>query len=181
MSFLSEGKEKEKAASTLFDNVKFSDKNADISEHWDFQSEGLKYDVKGLKKIKRDDDETNQFYHYIEIKNVNGKVGWLYGEADFFMFETNRYWVIVSKKDLQDFIKNNTTKTYVNTPDESLYCLYKRNGRNDVITLVTTIDLMFIATELRKKDIDITEHTIGDSVIPEKRIKQRLSRLVLKK
>jgi|ERR1035437_1605524 hypothetical protein len=181
MSFLSEGKEKEKTVSKLFDNVSFSNKNADINEHWDFSSNGVKYDVKGLKKVKRDDAETNEFYHYIEIKNVNGDLGWLYGEAEFFLFETNKYWLVVDKKTLQDFIKNNITKTYVGNPDEALYCLYKRSGREDVITLITTIDLMVIATEIKNKKSNIIEHTIGDSVIPEKRLKQRMSRIQLKK
>jgi hypothetical protein len=174
MGFLKIGKEKEKLASTLFENVIFSDKIDDITEHWDFASNGVKYDVKGLKKIKRDDDETNEFYHYIEIKNVNGKTGWLYGKADYFLFETNRYWISVSKQKLQNFIKENTKKIYVLNPDEALYCLYKRNGRNDIITLITTIDLMAIATEIKNKN-DIN-YIIGDSVIPEKRTKQKLNR-----
>lgn len=179
MSFLKEGKIKEVEASSLFKNVIFSNKETDINEHWDFKSEGIKYDVKGLKRINRDDTMTNEFYHFIEIKNVKGKLGWLYGEADYFIFETNRYWVIVSKLHLQEFIKDNVTKTYVNSPDEALYCLYKRDKRQDVITLVTTIDLLFLATSIRPKR-EIIKHNIGHSIYPDKALNQRIKNIFKK-
>jgi hypothetical protein len=180
MSFLSEGKEKELSVSKLFDNPIFSLADMDKTQHWDFKSNEIKYDVKGLKRVNRSDNEPNESFHYIEIKNVNGRHGWLYGDADCFIFETFKYWIVVPKYKLQSFVKLNIKKTYVTSPDECLYCLYKRDGKKDVITMVTTIDLMFLASEIKVKIDNIYEHAIGDSVIPEKRLKQRLSRIKLK-
>lgn len=173
MSFLTKGKEKEKLFATLFENTNFSDKNADINEHWDLKVE-FKVDVKSLKKIRRSDSETNEFYHYIELKNVNGKLGWLYGEADFFAFETNNYWILVGKEDLQTYIGQNTAKVYVTNPDECLYCLYRREGRKDEITMVKTIDLMYISVQIIEKKIDKIVHVIGESIDIEKRNKARV-------
>lgn len=177
MNFLNEGKKKEAAFSKMFKTAISSDKNQDISEHWDVKVE-LKFDIKSLKKISRNDYETNEFYHFVELKNVHGKLGWLYGEADFFAFETNKYWVIVAKEDLQSFVAQNVTKKKVNNVDECLYCLYTRNKRKDVITMVKTIDLMVIASQVIVKTDDIIEHEIGDSVLSEKRLKKRLSKII---
>ncbi len=180
MSFLQKGKEKEKLFGSIFNDIIFSNKSQDINEHWDLKLE-FKIDVKSLKKISRSDIETNEFYHFIELKNVLGKLGWLYGKADYFAFETNEYWILVSKAKLQDFISQKITKKYVSNVDESLYCLYTRNGRKDVITMVKTIDLMFIADEIILKTNDIIKHDIGDSIIQEKRNQQKLNKALSKK
>jgi hypothetical protein len=65
----------------------------------------IKYDVKGLKKIKRYDKTTNESIHWVEIMNVRGNLGWLYGKADRFAFELNDYYMIIDKEKLQELIK----------------------------------------------------------------------------
>lgn len=180
MGFLLDGKIKEKEFSSLFKNVKFSTKSEDVTEHWDVEI-GFKIDVKSLKKISRGDYDTNENYHFIEIKNVNGKDGWLYGKADFFAFELNEYWVLVDKTILQKFIEENTSKTYVKSPDEALNCLYRRENRKDIITLVKTIDLIIMSTEIIKKQlINVKKHEVGDSVIMEKQLQKRVNQLLKK-
>lgn len=117
-----------------------STQNEDINEHWDIKLE-VKFDVKAIKKIKHSDDDTNENYHYVELRNVNGKHGWLYGDADLFAFETEDYYVLVPKIILQSFIAQKCkSKEVCETP--TLYKLYTRKGRQDIITLVKTIDLM---------------------------------------
>jgi hypothetical protein len=181
MSFFKLGKKKEKEFSEFFKNVGFSDKESDMIEHWDVEIK-LKTDVKSLKRIKRSDVEPNEFYHYVELKNVKGELGWLYGEADLFAFETNEYWVLVDKNDLQDFIAKKTVKSFVKNPDESLHCLYRREGRKDVITMVKTLDLMKIAIYVfDKSETKKINHQIGDSIYPEIRIKKRLEKILEKK
>jgi hypothetical protein len=177
MGFLEKGKIKENAFASLFNSVVNSNKEQDINEHWDVQL-NFKIDVKSLKKISRSDYEKNEFYHFVELKNVNGDLGWLYGNADFFAFETNEYWILVSKEHLQDFISKNVSKTKVDSVDKCLYCLYNRDKRKDLITMVKTIDLMFISTEIIKKTTDIVTTKIGESVIPEKRLKDRIKNLI---
>lgn len=164
---------------SMFNNIVASTEEEDIKEHWDVKLE-IKVDVKSLKRINRVDIETNEFYHFIELKNVHGKLGWLYGNADYFAFETNQYWVIVNKEVLQRFIAMKVAKKKVTSVDESLYCLYTRDKRKDVITMVKTIDLMVLATEILEKTKDIIHHKIGDSIKPEKRLKKKLENLQLK-
>jgi len=121
----------------------------DMNEHWDIQV-NLKFDVKGLKKVRRNDNKTDENFHYIELKNVQGKTGWLYGEATHFSFETDDYWIIVEKSALQEFIKIKC-KEKIKCTVPTLYQLYTRKNRKDVIVLVKTIDLMAIANFIINK------------------------------
>lgn len=120
--FLTKGKDVEKQFGSLFQNVDFATREQDMYEHFDL-TVSYKIDVKGMRKVRRGDSETNEFIHWIEIKNVSGKVGSLYGDADYFAFETKKYWIIVEKLKLQDFIKNNVIKEFTETPE--LYKLYR--------------------------------------------------------
>lgn len=147
--FLRGGRLVERAFSELLSNPKFSSNEEDQIEHWDVKFE-TKIDVKGLKKIRRHDSEVNEHIHWLEIKNVQGKPGSCYGEADFLAFELKNYWIIVSKLDLQNFISKNVKKEWVDKPE--LYKLYRRSGRKDVLTLVTSYDLCYISSNIIKKN-----------------------------
>lgn len=149
MGFFEKGKKVEQEFAKQFSDVSFSSKHEDINEHWDVKV-SHKYDVKGLKKRRRSDDSPDESVHWIEIKNVRGDKGWLYGEADYFAFELCEYWLIVDKLKLQEYIAENTIKQYSIIP--TLNKLYRRNGREDIITLVSTIDLIYVSDDLIKKD-----------------------------
>lgn len=138
----------ERAFTKVLSNHKLSTEQEDITEHWDISTK-IKFDVKGLKKTKRSDVEPNENIHWLEIKNVNGNLGWVYGEADYFVFETIDYWVIVEKNDLQKFIKDRVEKDWASTA--TLYKLYSRKDRDDVITLVKTMDLMYLSSSIITK------------------------------
>ncbi len=121
----------------------------DINEHWDVKLD-IKFDVKAVKKVNRSDGETDETIHWVELINVRGNRGWLYGEADYFAFELDDYWVIVNKQILQTFIaKKCAKKEKSDTP--ALYKIYNRRDRLDAITLVKTIDLMYLAEQVIEK------------------------------
>lgn len=133
-----------------------STRNEDITEHWDVEITKndilLKVDIKGLRKIDRNDSKPNQDYTWLEIKNVHGNVGWCYAEeVDGFFFELFDYWYYVDKKDVQTLIKEKIKKVRVLKPDDALYKLYQRTGRLDILTLVKSIDLLFYAKMFFKK------------------------------
>lgn len=121
----------------------------DINEHWDVKLD-IKFDVKAVKKVNRSDGETDETIHWVELINVRGNRGWLYGEADYFAFELDEYWVIINKQILQTFIaKKCAKKEKSDTP--ALYKIYNRRDRLDAITLVKTIDLMYLAEQIIEK------------------------------
>ena len=143
---LAQGKAKEEEFKKFFKKVFDASVQQDMKEHWDF---GVKFDVKMIKSVRRH-QQKDENIHWVELKNVNGEKGWLYGDADFFSFELEDYWVIVSRDDLQEFIeKKCVEKIWSKTP--KLYSLYQRDGRKDIITLVKSIDLMYISTSIKNK------------------------------
>ena len=148
-SYLEEGKNKEIKFAELFNLYDLSNKLQDLYEHWDVKINGKKFDIKGLKKTKRSDSDTNENIHWIEIKGITGKLGWLYGDADYFAFETLDYWIIVDKTKLQDYIKTNTIKEYTEYP--TINKLYQRKNRLDILTIIKTLDLCYISDSILKK------------------------------
>lgn len=132
-------------------SIIYSTKKQDMTEHWDVQVNETKYDVKALKKLLRSDQKPNENFHWVELKNVVGKLGWLYsGISTHLSFESEDYWIIVKKSELQNFIADKCkNKEKADMP--SLYKFYNRKGRKDLLTLVKTIDLMFLAEEIIKK------------------------------
>lgn len=154
---LREYKEQEIEFSHLVEDlgsIRPSSKYEDIYGHYDLKlninGKLIYIDVKALKKIHRYDEKTDERYHYVEIRNVKGKLGWLYGKADWFAFETNDSYVVVDKLKLQELIATLCKdKVYSDKPE--LYKLYNRKGRKDLITLVYTKDLIDISIMIKKK------------------------------
>ena len=143
---LAQGKAKEEEFKKFFKRIFDASREEDMKEHWDF---GVKFDVKMMKSVKRH-QKRDENIHWVELKNVNGEKGWLYGEADFFSFETTDYWIVVNKETLQDFIQKRCTDTTV-LPTPTMYRMYQRKGRQDIITLVKSIDLMYISSLVIEK------------------------------
>lgn len=120
----------------------------DIHGHWDLEvTESSvflgKVDVKALKKRRRSDPSVDDSIHWVELQNVNGDTGWLFGLADNIAFETLTEWLIVSRSSLIDSIKSSIYKEFVDTPE--IYKMYRRRGRKDVIVLVPTKDLKMLS------------------------------------
>lgn len=145
MSFLQKGKEKERLFASLFESTTESTREEDMFLHWDIK---IPVDVKGIKKINRGDREANENFHYVELRNVNGKKGWIYGEAMYFAFETTNYWILVGKRQLQELIAVKCAKKRLGRDP---YELRTRAGRKDLITIVPTLDLCYISTEIISK------------------------------
>jgi hypothetical protein len=124
----------------MFNSVSFANMEEDISEHWDVKID-LKVDVKAMRKVNRTDDHPNENIHYVEFKNVHGDRGWLYGKADYFAFETQSYYIMVPKIRLQEFVAKKCASKEFSI----------RQGRKDLITMVKTIDLMYLSDKVIEK------------------------------
>jgi DNA-binding Lrp family transcriptional regulator len=103
-----------------------------------------------MKKWKRENPEPTDRMHYVELRNVHGELGWLYGEADYIVFETRRYWIVVNRRSLMPYIEGLTEKDERSAEPE-VYKLYQRTGRQDLMTVVPTVDLLAISEEIIKK------------------------------
>ncbi len=77
----------------------------------------------------------------IELKNVAGRLGWLYGKAVYIAYIFNNSMWLINRQKLVDFIAKRVTKTFV-SKEEAGYKLYQRRDRKDVLTLVKLGDIM---------------------------------------
>jgi hypothetical protein len=138
---------------TLGGEVERSSKHEDVYEHidfwWDSPRKGrIGIDVKGLNKNKRGDNQYDDSIHWLELQNVQGKDGWLKGNAEYIAFKTNRNIIFVNRKKLLDFaleaIKN---KAVVYDTPTQCYVPYKRLkwGRDDLSLKALTSDLLKLA------------------------------------
>ena len=144
------GQRAEQRFAQLLNNPTFSTPEQDMKEHWDVESDGKRYDVKAMKKWKRADPEPTDRMHYVELRNVHGELGWLYGEADYIVFETRRYWIVVKRRTLMPFIEG-ITENSEQSLKPTVYRLYQRTGRKDLMTVVPTVDLLAISEATIKK------------------------------
>jgi hypothetical protein len=158
-SFFQKGKESElKFANKHLTNVTMANKNQDMFEHWDVEGicavislDKLKFDVKGLKKTNRSDNQYQDENAWLEGTAVNGRKGWLKGMADYIVFERNNNWLVVNRKELLNFtmskLKENNYKI-----GKGKYMIYTRLNRKDKITLVPFEDIKKLSSiiELEK-------------------------------
>ena len=140
------GQEAEKRFAKLLPNPIWANRDQNMHEHWDVANgdSGIRYDVKAMKRVNKSDKDPTDLFHWIELKNVNVKAGWLYGEADYFSFETKNYWLLVPRQKLQirmhDIDMEKSTILEACTTRE-IYKLYTRPNRKDLISLIPIEDI----------------------------------------
>jgi len=115
-----------------------------MKEHWDvkgfFKNKLFKFDVKGMKKKNRYDNNFQDDVAWVEGTNVRGNPGWIKGKADYIAFEREKYWLIVSREELFNFV-NKKLKENNYSLGKSVYHIYQREGRLDKITMVPFLDI----------------------------------------
>ena len=113
---------------------------------WEQDSKRYTFDIKSAKKESRSDNLPNYDINWIEIQNVRGNLGWLYGKADYIVFETYKHWLIVKRTDIITLINSKVVDKTIQNSKE-FYTYYQRNGRQDIVVKVPTKDLYHIAKE----------------------------------
>lgn len=123
----------------LLPNAKKSTKEQDINEHWDFEVDGIKYDVKTQKRLNRSDRDVSSII-WIELQNVRGNDGWIKGKADKIAFLLDNKFIIVDRIKLFEYIKSTITNLEIQSFKEYKRW-YQRKGRKDVITYIYLSDI----------------------------------------
>ena len=135
------------AASTL---LKYPDlipatEEENINDHIDFKCKKL-----GGIDVKAKKESFNEGKIWIELKNVQGEDGWLFGNMDHIAFEWDDHFKIVRRDWLHtrlfDLIDKAVT---VQHKSRALYNYYDRSkyDRKDLLTQVTTEDILFLTVE----------------------------------
>ena len=118
-----------------------SSREQDMFEHIDLfltkEDKTYSFDIKAMKKINRYDSSSQDKMIYVEFKNVRGNEGWLYGKAQFIVFETTSTFEIVHRESLAKYCERVVNKRQrVSRASEALYKVYTRDGRKDLISLI---------------------------------------------
>jgi len=126
--------------------ISASTRDQNIDEHWDYLIEKTeqkyKVEVKSVKRIQRNDDKSQHDFIWVEIRNVRGKVGWLFGKADLIAFEAEKTFFFVKRLDLLAVVNQKVDLVAkVKSARDALYKIYTREGRRDKVTLLPKGDV----------------------------------------
>lgn len=110
-------------------------------------------DVKAMRKINRSDSKPSPHFNWIELVNVRGDKGWLYGKAAYIAFETETSWLLVTPNRIKKLLKEKV-KDWTSSDKKELYKVYSRAGRKDELVLVKMKDLESIANKIIPKDVE---------------------------
>jgi uncharacterized cupin superfamily protein len=106
--------------------------------------------------IKKKNGKHSNSWVYIEYVNSKGKEGWLYGWAEFVVFETGNSFIFVSRKALLKFLNESSIVRwdlpFVDQAWKSKYRLFRRHGTLEKITQIEISHLLsFPSTAVWKK------------------------------
>ena len=133
--------------------VRIATPNEDIYDHVDFwwtKPDGVivGVDVKGMKKRNRSDPRPDNDITWLELKNVHGDAGWLYGKATYFAFRRIGLTVFVNRQRLVCYAETVVRgKQVVDRRPAACGIPYTRSrwGRNDVTVMVPLDDIQALA------------------------------------
>ncbi len=125
-------------------------------KHIDFiltkEGKEITYDVKALKRINRNDSDTDDSLIWIEWLSVGGNDGWISGKCDFIVFEQKNSFIIIQREKLKELcMKLCDLTSIVKSSSNALYCSYQRYGRKDLLSLIKTSDIIPVADEIVQK------------------------------
>lgn len=123
--------------------IKSSTKYEDISKHIDLwwkpidKDKWVSFDVKGLRKNKRYNNDFSYENTWLEVKNTSGNPGSLLGEEIYMAFETKDKWIISRREVLLEKLRGKIVDRiiYNFNPDED-FKMYQRKDRKDLIIRV---------------------------------------------
>jgi dipeptidyl aminopeptidase/acylaminoacyl peptidase len=153
------GERAEKSFKEILINEGFTVKDATVPEqktHVDFiatkNNQITRYDVKARKRVNRQDDKYQDDLIWIEIQNIWGGLGWLFGASDYIVFEREKDFVVVDRQKLADFVTVHCNlRKNARYADEALYARYQRFGRKDCLTMIRGEDVQGLAKTIYSK------------------------------
>ena len=125
--------------------VKKATKQEDCRDHFDYRfaknGKEFKVEVKAMKRVSRSQDGGQEEWIWVEFKNVQGNLGWLYGKADYVAFELKESFIFVDREDLAKLSeKVCDLSNMVKSPYEAQRKGYRRKNRPDELVSMIHID-----------------------------------------
>ncbi len=96
--------------------------------------------------VKKKNTKNSNTWVYIEYSDSKGGKGWIYGSAQFIVFETGSSFIFVPRKNLLDWLSSSQIVRwdlpYVDKPWNSKYRLFRRSGTLETISQIKVSDLL---------------------------------------
>ena len=128
-------------------NPSFSQRKNNIDVILEGQLKGKSTSV--TVDIKKQNGKKNTQWVYVEYDNSKGGKGWIYGGAEFIVFETKNEFTFVSRKKLLDYLSKSELirwdLPYVDKAWNSKYRLFRRSGTLETITQVKLSDVLCVS------------------------------------
>ena len=125
--------------------VKKSSKQEDMKDHFDYRfiknGRELKIEVKAMKRVSRSQDKGQDEWIWVEFKNVQGNLGWIYGKSDYVAFELKDNFIFVNREHLAKLAEKIVDfSDMVKSPFEARRKCYARKNRPDELVSMIHID-----------------------------------------
>jgi hypothetical protein len=115
-------------------------------KHFDFHVQGRPVEVKAMKAPRRGMAPVSDMI-YVELKNVSGGVGWVYGDADFIAFEQHEGFLVVDRRELVRLVQSMQPKCKQSRVSGVFHTLYSRANRDDLVMVLHKDDLARLDTK----------------------------------
>ena len=125
----------------------FSSDKQNICDHIDILSNGVRYDVKDVKKLRRGDNEGDPDIIWLEMTNVRGNKGWLQGEADRIAFYNGKDFDVVDRKELLEFSRKLIDWDGFIVMEPLHKTPYQRENRKDLIAYIYRSEIKHLIKE----------------------------------
>lgn len=109
-------------------------------KHFDFEVGRDWVEVKAMKSPRRGmSPDPNMIY--VELRNVCGGDGWLYGEADYIAFEQPNGFLMVRRRELVRLVERMLPRCNRSRVSGVYHTLYSRANRDDLVMVLHKDDL----------------------------------------
>lgn len=97
-------------------------------------------DIKSIRGVGSGRDKNE--YTWIELQNVNGRRGWLYGKQDLIVFERTDHWLFVDRHSLARWIAFVVDENkIVDRQGDPMYSLYSKDTDKSLTTMIRYSDM----------------------------------------
>jgi hypothetical protein len=108
--------------------------------HFDFHVNDIRVEVKAMKSARRGLAPDPNII-YVELRNVTGGSGWLYGRADAIAFEQPCGFVVVDRVELVRVVERILPRCRRASVSGVYHTLYSRANRDDLVLVLHLDDL----------------------------------------
>lgn len=99
-------------------------RDQDMYDHIDFFVNDISYDIKSIKKRCAKDEDVDEGIIWVELRNVRGDKGWLYGKCKRIAFELRNSFAVVERTELQQLVDSLLIDKFKHPPEA-----YHKYGR----------------------------------------------------